>query len=53
MLIKQIIEFGSRGPEPPGRTRSVTPKTGYFHDITKIFKANVRVIYCLQLKIFQ
>ena len=45
MLIEQIIEFEFRGPEPPSRT--CTPKTGYFHDKTKISKANSRVIiYC-------
>ena len=32
----------------PGRTH--TPTTGYFHDKTKISKANLRVNYCLQLK---
>ena len=33
MLIEQIIEFELR---MPGRT--YIPKTGYFHDKTKIFK---------------
>ena len=37
MLIEQIIDFELRGPGPLGRT--CTPKTGYFHDKTKISKA--------------
>ena len=39
MLIKQIIEFELRGPEPPGRT--CTPITGYFTDKTKILKESL------------
>ena len=49
MLIEQIIEFELRGPGPPGRTW--IPKTGYFHDKTKISTANIRVNYYLLLKI--
>ena len=36
MLIEQIIEFESRVPEP--LVVHYIPKTGYFHDKTKIFK---------------
>ena len=43
MLIEQIIELELRRPGPPSRT--CTSKAGYFHDKTKIFKANnIRVI---------
>ena len=52
MLIEQIIEFELRGPGPPGRTYA--PKTAFFfffHDKTKLSKANVRVNYYLLLKI--
>ena len=35
MFIKQIIEFQLRGRGPLGRT--CNPKTGYFHDKTKMF----------------
>ena len=45
MLIEQIIEFELRGPESLGRT--CTPTTGYFHDITNIAKANLRVDHLL------
>ena len=38
MLIEQIIEFELRGLGPV--VEHVTPKPGYFHDETKIFKAN-------------
>ena len=38
MLIEQIIEFKLREPGPLSRT--CTPKPGYFHDKTKISKAN-------------
>ena len=45
MLIEQIIEVELRGPGPPSRTWF--PKTGHFHDKTKISKPNTRVIiYC-------
>ena len=45
MLVEQIIEFELKGPVgPPKRTCRPTPKTGYFHDKTKIFEANIRVI---------
>ena len=37
MLIEQIIEFWFEGAWAPGRT--YIPKTGYFHDETKIFKS--------------
>ena len=50
MLIEQIIEFELKGPGPPRRT--CTPTTGYFHDKTKIFKANLRVDYYLLLKYY-
>ena len=36
MFIEQTIEFELRGSGPPGRT--CNPKTGYFHDKTKISK---------------
>ena len=42
MLIEQIIEFELRGPEPPGRICSLLLKTGYFHDKTKMLKANLQ-----------
>ena len=48
MLIEQTIELQLRGPGSPGRTNS--PKTGYFHDKTKISKENLGVDYCLLLK---
>ena len=45
MIIEQINEFELRGPELPSRTQ--TPKTGYFHDKTKISEANTpMIIYC-------
>ena len=53
MLIKQIIEFELKRPGSP-YSRTCTPKRGYFHDKTKIFKANTRVIiiccqkYCMK-----
>ena len=47
MLIEQTIELQLRG-RPPGQT--YTPITGYFHDKTKTFKANLRVDYYLLLK---
>ena len=39
MLIEQIIEFQLQGPRPPGGV--CTPKTGKFHDKTKIFKESL------------
>ena len=48
MLIEQRIEFELRGPRPCSRTCTLT--TGYFHDKTKISKANLQVDYCLLLK---
>ena len=45
MPIEQIIEFELNWPGLPGRTR--TPKTGYFHDETKITKANLRINYLI------
>ena len=44
--MEQIIEFELRGLESPGRTR--TPTTGYFHDKTKISKANLQMDYYLR-----
>ena len=45
LIIEQSIEFELRGPGP--RSRTCTPKRGYFYDKTKISKANTRVIiYC-------
>ena len=44
MLIEQITEFELRVRGPHSRT--CTRRTGYFHDKTKIFKANIRVIIC-------
>ena len=35
MLIEQSIEYEPRGPRPPGRT--CNPKTGDFHDETKVY----------------
>ena len=46
MLIDQIIEFELTEPWPPSRT--YTPKTGYFHDKTKISQENLKVDYLLQ-----
>ena len=51
MRIEQIIEFELRGSGPPGCTYN--PKTGYFHEKTKISKANRRMNHYLQLKILQ
>ena len=41
MLFEQFFEFELRGPETPNLT--CIPATGYFHDKTKINKANLRV----------
>ena len=38
MHIEQTIEFELRGPWP--RSRTCTPKHGYFHDKINISKAN-------------
>ena len=38
MFIEQSIEFNWGAPAPPGCTYN--PKTGYFHDKTKISKEN-------------
>ena len=38
MLIEQIIKFELRGPRPPNRTCAA--ESGYFHDKTKVSKAN-------------
>ena len=51
MPTKQIIELESRGLGPLSRT--CTFKPGYFHDETKIFKANLRVNNYLLLKTLQ
>ena len=48
MLIEQIIEFELKEPGPLGR--ACTPTTSYFHDKTKLSKANLRVDYYLLLK---
>ena len=50
MPIEQIIEFELRGPGPPGRA---TPKTGSFHDKTKLSTANLQVNYYVLQKILQ
>ena len=50
MLLEPIKEFELRGHGP--RSRTCTPTTGYFHDNTKIFKANLRVDYYLLLKYY-
>ena len=42
MFIELIIEFELRGPGPLSRT--CTPKLDYFHDETKISKANTQEI---------
>ena len=47
MLIEPIIEFQLQGPRPPSGT--CTPKTGKFHDKTKIFKENLQVGHYLPL----
>ena len=39
MLIEQIIEFELKVPRHLGPDRTCIPKTGYFHDKTKISKA--------------
>ena len=49
MLIKQIIEFELRGPEPPSHT--CTPITAYFYDKAKIFEESFQVDYYLLLNI--
>ena len=38
MLVEQIIEFESSVPGPLVVHIQYIPKTGYFHDKTKIFK---------------
>ena len=48
MLIEEIIEFELRMFGPPGRTCIST--TGFFHDKTKILRANPRVDCYLLLK---
>ena len=48
MFIEQTIKFEFRGLLPLGRI--CTPATGYFYDITKISKENLRVDYYLLLK---
>ena len=46
MLVEQMIEFELREARPPNRT--CTPESGYFHNKTKISKANNTqvIIYC-------
>ena len=46
MLIEQIIEFGLKGPGPPGHTCTTT--TGYFQKKQKFLNENLRgmIIYC-------
>ena len=51
MFAEQIIEFELRGRGPPGRT--CTPRTGDFHDKTKISKKNLRLNYHVLLNILQ
>ena len=51
MFIEQIVGFELRSPGPPGCT--CNPKTGYFYDKRKIFKANLLVNWYLLLKILQ
>ena len=53
MLFEQIIEFELRGlgSQVVHVIVQFTRKTGYFHDKTKIFKANLQVNYYLLLKI--
>ena len=46
MLIKLIIEFELRGPERFNHA-AYTHTTGYFHDITKISKENLREDYII------
>ena len=48
MLFEQIIKLELRELGSLGRI--CTPTAGYFYDKTKIFKENLRVDYCLQLK---
>ena len=48
MQIEQIIELQLRGSGPSGLT--CTSITGYFHDIPKIFKENLRLGFHLLLK---
>ena len=52
MLIEQIIKFELRGlsSQVVHVIVQFTLKTGYFHDKTKIFKANLQVSYYLLLK---
>ena len=40
MLTEQIIEFELPGPGRPLVVHVSSPKTGYFHEKIKIFKAN-------------
>ena len=50
MLIEQITEFELRRAGPSGCTS--TPTTGYFQDIAKTVKANLRLDYYLLLKYY-
>ena len=43
MLIEEIVEFELWGPGLLVVQCTYIPKTGYFHDKTKISKANLRV----------
>ena len=52
MLIEQIFEYKLRG-STPHRICTLTSKTGYLHDKTKICKANFQVNYYLPLKLLQ
>ena len=47
MLIEEIVEFESWGPGLLVVQCTYIPKTAYFHDKTKISKANLRVNYLL------
>ena len=51
MLIEQIIEFRLGGPGSLA-VHVLLQLHGYFHDKTKIFKANLQVDYCLLLKYY-
>ena len=48
--MNKLLNLHLREPGSPGRT--CTPITGYFHNKTKIFLANLRVDYYLLLKYY-
>ena len=52
MLIEEIVEFELRSPGPLVVQCTYIPKAGYFHDKTKVSKANLWLNY-LMLKMLR